>query len=125
MSLKTFGLSAFRHTVDQSIALAEKLESHLNDSPNWEIITPASLAVITFRYNPVENSFQADQLDELNQHLSDRIIEEGKAMLATTVVNDQTVLRMCLINPRTRFEDVLSTLASLEGYAGEYLRSLA
>ncbi len=121
MSVKAYGMRAFRHSVESAIALAEQLEAHLNASPDWEVVTPASLAVITFRYNPNGTKLNDDQLDRLNQHISDRIIEEAEAMLATTIVNDRTVLRMCLINPRTRMDHIRSTLKLLEGYASEYL----
>lgn len=120
MSVKTYGLAAFRQTVESAFRLAEQFEVHLSERDGWEIVTPASLAVLTFRYNPTNQSLADEELDQLNQHLSDRIIANGQAMLATTIVNDQTVLRMCLINPRTTMSDLTSTLEQLEEYAVEW-----
>ena len=120
MSLKTFGLAAFRETVGQSIALAEQVEDHLAGAADWEIVTSANLAVITFRFRPANAKLNDEDLDQLNQFLSDSIIRDGKAMLATTIVNGRTVLRMCLINPRTTFNDILSTLESLQDYGNEF-----
>lgn len=120
MSMKTYGIGAFRKAVESSFQLAEQFQDVLESRPNWEVITPANMAVITFRYNPFDDaSKEADQLDEINQRLSDQIIAKGKAMLATTVVNERTVLRMCLINPRTSMDDLMSTIESLESYAIE------
>ncbi len=121
MSVKTYGLGAFRKSIENSLALAEKFGQWINDSDNWEIVTPPSLAVLTFRFNPSAKSSSATDrnLDAINQKLSDRIIAEGKAMLATTLVNGRTVLRMCLINPRTTMDDLLSTMATLESYVDE------
>lgn len=119
MSIKAYGLGAFRKSVESAISLAEHFESQLRERAGWEVITPASLSVLTFRFNPTGQEMSPEQLNELNQHLSDRIIEEGRAMLATTIVNGMTVLRMCLINPRTKMTDLLSTLESLEKYAME------
>ncbi len=120
MSLKTYGIGAFRQAVESSIQLAEQFQKELQSRSDWEVITPANLAVITFRYNPFQDektTATQEKLEQLNQHLSNRIIADGKAMLATTIVNDQTVLRMCLINPRTSMSDLMSTLESLETYA--------
>lgn len=114
MSLKVYGMRAFRRSVESAIQLAEQLENHLNSCADWEVVTPANLSVITFRFNPGEQNLNAEQLDRLNQYISDCIIEAGEAMLATTIVKGQTVLRMCLINPRTTTADILSTLKSLE-----------
>lgn len=119
MSLKAYGLGAFRRSVEVAIQLTERLEEHLHGQPDWQVITPASLAVINFRYKPARLNLNDGQIDQLNQRISDRIIEDGKAMLATTIVNQQTVLRMCLINPRTTMEHVLETLSTLESYAAE------
>lgn len=121
MSMKTYGIGAFRKTVDDSIELAEKFESHLTQTPHWQVITGANLAVITFRYRPDNSDMSDEEIDKLNQHLSDRIIAEGQAMLATTLVNGKTVLRMCLINPRTTFQTLMETTQTLESYASEFI----
>lgn len=117
MSMKTYGIGAFRKSVENSIDLTEQFDSYLQQAPDWEVVTGASLAVITFRYNPADRKLTDQELDRINQRLSDQIIADGKAMLATTIVSDRTVLRMCLINPRTTMDDLLSTIESLEGYA--------
>ena len=119
MSVKAFGLSAFRQAVASAISLAEQFEQYLRSRSDWEIVTPANLAVITFRFNPHTQQLSPGQTDRLNQQLSNRIIAEGHAMLATTIVNNQTVLRMCLINPRTTPQDLSFTIELLERYAAE------
>ncbi len=119
MSLKTYGLGAFRKSVKDSIALAEWWGGYLDQQPDWEVISAPSLAVITFRYRPANADFDECELDRINQYISDRIIEEAEAMLATTKVDGKTVLRMCLINPRTTKEHLTSTLESLEQFAAE------
>lgn len=122
MSMKTYGIGAFRKSVETAIELSEQFELHLEKLPAWEIITKANLAVITFRFNPADRDLSAEEIDQINQHISERIIADGKAMLTTTIVNDRKVLRMCLINPRTKMDDLLSTIDSLECYASESLR---
>jgi aromatic-L-amino-acid decarboxylase len=119
MSMKTYGIGAFRKSVERAIELTERFESQLQQAPDWEVITKANLAVITFRFNPADSNLTDEEIDRINQHLSDQIIADGKAMLATTVVNDRTVLRMCLINPRTTMDDLQATIESLEEYASK------
>ncbi len=53
MSIKSFGLNSFRRAIDYSIELAEKAENYIRNSPNWELISPATLGIINFRYNPI------------------------------------------------------------------------
>jgi len=119
MSLKTFGLKAFKQAVSYSVDLAEDVESYLRKSPNWEVISPATLAVINFRYNPIGKSFSDKELDTINQTISEKIVDSREALLVTTILQNQVVLRMCLINPRTTIQDVKETLKTCEAFAME------
>ena len=119
MSVKTFGMGEFRQAITYNIKLAEATESFLRTSSNWEVISPATLAVINFRYNPIGNKLSEKKLDELNQHISKNVVDSKEALLVTTVLNGQIVLRMCLINPRTTLDDVRETIALCETFAEE------
>ncbi|MEZ4874269.1 MAG: aminotransferase class V-fold PLP-dependent enzyme [Flavobacteriaceae bacterium] len=119
MSIKTFGLKEFRRAVDYNLTLAEQVEKKLRKSTHWEVISPATLAVINFRYHPIGNTLSEKELDALNQYISQKVVESREALLVTTVLNKQVVLRMCLINPRTTLKDVEETLALCEKFALE------
>lgn len=114
MSIKTYGLKAFKEAVTYNIELTEEVESHMRSSREWEVISPATLAVINFRYNPIGANLSEKEIDTLNQQISQKVMESKEAVLVTTVLNKQVVLRMCLINPKTSMEDVLSTLQQCE-----------
>jgi len=114
MSIKTFGLKAFKNAVAYNISLAERVEDYLRSSTQWEVVSPASLAIVNFRYHPLGKDYSEQELDDLNQQISDQITASRQALLVTTILNGQIVLRMCLINPRTTLEDILSTLDQCE-----------
>lgn len=115
MSIKTFGAAAFRSAVTWGIELAEIAERILRERECWEIVTPARLGVITFRYRGASRSDEAG--NALQRELTERLTESGHAMLSTTGLRGRTVLRLCTINPRTSEEDVASTIAKLEELA--------
>ncbi len=54
-----------------------------------------------------------EELDQLTRRIFDGIVADGHAMLTTTVIRGQTVLRLCTINPRTTDEDIRSTVAMI------------
>jgi glutamate/tyrosine decarboxylase-like PLP-dependent enzyme len=120
MSVKTFGLKAFKKAVSYNVDLADQVEDMLRKSTNWEVISPATLAIINFRYNPIGNTYTEKELDALNQFISKKIVESREALLVTTVLQNQVVLRMCLINPRTTLKDINETLAMGEKVVKEY-----
>lgn len=119
MSIKTYGLNAFKNAVTKNIDLAEDIEKMLRTSKKWEVVSPAMLAVINFRYNPIDYDFSEQQLDELNQQISQKVMQSKEAILVTTILNKQVVLRMCLINPRLTFTDVKETIALCEKFGKE------
>lgn len=123
-SIKTYGLENFRNAVTYNIDLTEEVEDYLRKSKVWEVVSPATLAVINFRYHPINENFEESVIDELNQKLSQRVMESRDAVFVTTILNKQIVLRMCLINPKTTMDDVLDTLNTCEEYGAEILKEL-
>jgi aromatic-L-amino-acid decarboxylase len=121
MSIQTFGVQAFRTAVQQNLDLAYQTESILRTSEKWEVVSPATLAIINFRYHPIHFNWEEPDLDKINQFISDQVTGSGEALLVTTILNKQVVLRMCLINPRTTLEDIHHTLTLCEQYADEYI----
>ena len=121
MSIKTYGLDAFKKAVTYNIELAEETEDLLRKSKNWEVISPATLAVINFRYNPISLNLSEPELDTLNQEISARVVKSKEALLVTTVLQNQVVLRMCLINPKTTMEHIKETFLQCNTFAKEIL----
>lgn len=122
MSIKTYGLDAFKEAVTYNIQLADDVEKMLRKSRNWEIISPATLAVINFRYNPIGLNLEEKEIDELNQKISQKIMESREAFLVTTILNKQVVLRMCLINPKTTMDHIKETLELCHQFGEEILK---
>ena len=61
------------------------------------------------------------ELDVLNQKISEKVIESKEALLVTTILQNQVVIRMCLINPNTTLQHVKDTLEQCEFFAREIL----
>ncbi|QTE23191.1 pyridoxal phosphate-dependent decarboxylase family protein [Polaribacter cellanae] len=121
MSIKTYGLNAFKKAVSYNINLTEKTEDLLRKSKNWEIVSPATLAIINFRYNPLNVHLTEKELDALNQEISSRVVASKEALLVTTVLQNQVVIRMCLINPKTTIQHIKDTLNQCNTFAKEVL----
>lgn len=115
MSLKIFGLEAFRGAVARGFALAELAETLVRQAPGWELITPAQMGLVTFRYAPAARP--AAETDAINRRIADALIADGFAALTTTVLGGRTVLRLCTINPRTTEADIRETFLRLDRFA--------
>lgn len=115
MSIKVFGLNAFREGVAHGMALARTAEDTLKKMDGWEIVTPAQMGVLTFRYAPAGMS--SDSINAFNRQLVEPVIADGFAMVVSTEIKGATVLRFCTINPRTTEEDIRQVIRRLNQYA--------
>jgi aromatic-L-amino-acid/L-tryptophan decarboxylase len=117
MSIKVFGMAAFRAAIERGFALAEFTEACLRQMPGWEIVTPAQMAVVCFRYTGGS--------DAAHLRLVQALLEDGFALITSTVLRGRTVLRTCTINPRTTEADIQSTLERLDELARLVMRGTA
>ena len=111
MSLKTFGAKAFGAALEWGFHLAEVAEESVRALPEWEVVTPAQMGVVTFRYAPF--GYGEDRCALLNRRLVADLVQDGFAMVTSTELRGRTVLRMCPINPRTSEDDIRKTIALL------------
>ncbi len=111
MSLQVFGLERFRNAIDRGISLAETAEELLRRSSCWEIVTPAEMGIVTFRYR--HRGGAADE-DALNRRIVEGMTADGFAMLNSTVLEGRTALHLCTINPRTTVSDLEKTVERME-----------
>jgi aromatic-L-amino-acid decarboxylase len=75
---------------------------------------------VAFRCIPA--GLSPEKLNGLNRELVDEMIADGFAMLSSTVLRGQTVLRMCTINPRTTEADVRETINRLDDMSKRLLQ---
>src|SRR5438094_652036 len=108
LSLQTFGLAAFRTAITRGFELAELAERELRARKGWEILSPAQMATVCFRFG---NS------DELQTRLVDEMMKDGYALLTSTELRGAVSLRLCTINPRTTEEDIIGTVERLDRFA--------
>lgn len=113
MSLRVFGVAAFREAVDRGFALAEYAEQCLAAEPEtWEVVSPAQMAIVVFRFRGGASSSRAAQ-DADQVRIVETMLKQGRAFAGSTTHDGRKVLRMCTINPRTTDEDIRETVALL------------
>jgi glutamate/tyrosine decarboxylase-like PLP-dependent enzyme len=117
ITLQALGTEAIGQMVEYGVQLGEWAENEIKKHENWEIISPAQLGIINFRYAPP--SFTDEQLDALNTQISNAIVKDGFAFVLTTILDGKTVLRIIAIHPDTTKEDIRNTVQLLAKYALE------
>jgi glutamate/tyrosine decarboxylase-like PLP-dependent enzyme len=112
MSLKVFGVDAFREAVSWGFEQGELAAQFIEQNPRWKLISGPQMGVVNFRYVP-EGEWSADALDTLQQQIVDAIVASGWAMIATTILKNKKVIRLIMINPRTTEDELRETVDRL------------
>jgi aromatic-L-amino-acid/L-tryptophan decarboxylase len=102
MSLKIHGLNTFTQLIEKNIEQAHYLAQRVKQDHNLELLAPAPLNVVCFRYL----SHAVADLDHFNKLLMVNIQESGEAVLSSTVIKNQFSLRVAITNHRTQLHDI-------------------
>ena len=124
LSLKFFGVDAFRSAIDRSLDLARHAQVRIECSDDLELVSPAVLGTVCFRRRPAGVVDEAE-LEDLNAALVAGLAESGRGMISSTRLEGRYVLRLCVLNHTSGMEDVDEVLDYLEGRSLAEVRELA
>lgn len=111
LALQQAGSDGYHSMIGENIELARRLHSNLAAHPEFQTLTQ-ELSISTFRYVPPElrsgvgTTEVEPLLNHVNQELLNRVEQSGEAFLSNAVIEGQYVLRVCIVNFRTRAADV-------------------
>ena len=103
MSLKAQGADAWGRLVEQNVAQARHLRDRVLAEPRLELLAPAPLNIVCFRY--LVPGLDPAALDAVNEEILLRVQERGIAVPSSTVLGGRLALRVAITNHRSRLED--------------------
>jgi aromatic-L-amino-acid/L-tryptophan decarboxylase len=105
-AIARLGRSGVAELVTRCNGLAKLLEQRVRQTADLELLAPASLSVVNFRYRPADRGLDDAALDDLNEKISDAISASGEAHMPTTRIHDMTSLRACFLHYENDESDV-------------------
>ena len=102
--LKARGAGAIRRAIAHDIGLRRYLEERVAAEPRLEPLG-GDLSIACFRYRP-PHATSPDAVDAVNRRVVERLVAEGRCYLSPTTLDGRFALRACIVNFRTRREDV-------------------
>ena len=123
MSIRTFGMAAFRRAVGSGMALAVRAEDYVRASAVLENMSAASLGIICFRVNPANSSLDEKDLKVINRNVLAQVFWDDTAFLSSASLHGKFSLRLCIINHNTSWDDVRKALEAVESFGREALRT--
>jgi aromatic-L-amino-acid/L-tryptophan decarboxylase len=98
-TLKTHGTEALGAAISRTCALARRLDARVRAEPALELLAPAQLNIVCFRY-------RAANSDAVNREIVVDLHESGIAAPSTTVLDGRLAIRVAIVNHRTAERDV-------------------
>jgi L-2,4-diaminobutyrate decarboxylase len=106
-SLATHGTAAYTEAVETTLDTARSAARLVEECAVTELLMEPELSVVLFRrqgWTPAR--YQA---------WSDAELAAGRSFVVPTTWRGETVLRFCIVNPRTTVDDIRAILATLDG----------
>ena len=108
LTMRAYGLDILAAAIDRGIGLAEYAQAVIEANTELGIVTPAQLGIVTFA--------APGRSDLDHARAAARLTADGYAAVTSTVLSGRTVLRMCIINPKTTTSDIDGTIERLAEY---------
>lgn len=113
LSVRSVGRDALESEVARGIELAGRAEARIRESDDLELLHPARLGVVCYRFRP-DGTWSEEELEELNTRIQQRLLNGGHAMVSSTRLRQRYSLRLCILSHRTRWDDVDGVLSRVE-----------
>ena len=104
-SLATHGTDAYTEAIETTLATTRAGAELIRGAPHLELILEPELSVLLFR--------RVGWSSEQYQAWSDRMLADGVAFVVPTTWDDESVLRLCIVNPETTEDDLRLIVDSL------------
>jgi L-2,4-diaminobutyrate decarboxylase len=104
-SLAAYGTAAYSEAVETTLRVTRKGAALVDQAAHLTLVLQPELSVMMFTRNGWGAADYAAW--------SDRMLHTGEAFVVPTSWAGQTVLRLCIVNPRTSVEDIATIVNSL------------
>ena len=105
LGVQTFGVAAYREAIDGAMDLALAAQAQIEADPRLELITPASLGIVSFRCRALPGESEA-ATDRRNAAVVAAIVAHGDVLVTSTQLRGRYAIRLCVMNHATMASDV-------------------
>ena len=112
VSVKYFGTDTIAAAIHDAMERARLLQSLVEASSDFEILSPAQFGIVCFRARPA--SVDEAELDSLNEKINTQVVSGGRFLISSTRLNGRFSLRMCTLGYRTTHDDIRELFEAIQ-----------
>jgi aromatic-L-amino-acid decarboxylase len=117
--IRSYGVEALRAMIREHVRLGQLFADWVEADPAFELLAPAPIALVCFRYRPPGRSSSEAELNDLNRALLERINAAGDVFLTHTVLGGRFTIRLALGHLSTTEAVVRHVWDRIQAAAGE------
>jgi aromatic-L-amino-acid decarboxylase len=117
-TFKVHGTDAIGAVISRTCALARYLENKIKATPKLELLAPATLNIVCFRYC-------GDDADRLNAEIVVDLHESGIVAPSTTIIDGHLAIRAAIVNHRTDERDIDALIKAAVMFGDVRIRNMA
>jgi aromatic-L-amino-acid decarboxylase len=109
LALKIYGVDVIAAETSRLYGLAADLSRRLLSADDFELLAPATLGIVAFRYRPSQpppGPDAANWLNELNSRIVAEVQRRGRVFISGTRLRKSVALRTCFVSFRTQASDL-------------------
>lgn len=110
VSLRSTGRQQMGAMVEHLVGTTAAAAALVDAAPDLELLAPASLAMVVFRWRPPDSALDDGALDEVNIAVQRSLFARGTAVVGRTRRRGRVALKLTLVNPATSVADVAGVL---------------
>lgn len=104
--IRSYGVEGLRTVFRRHVALAREFAGWVSAAADFELLAPAPLGLVCFRYRPAAVAADDPRLDALNRELLARVNASGRVFLTHTVLGGRYTIRLAVGQRCTEREHV-------------------
>src|SRR6516225_5195027 len=113
VTVRTFGLGAFRAAIQHNLELAEYAETLIRSHPDLTVMAPATLGIVCFRRE--WPGCDEAETERRGTALAEDLERGGTAFVSTTRLAGRHAIRLCILNPTSSEEHVRRVIEHFAG----------
>jgi aromatic-L-amino-acid decarboxylase len=124
LALRTYGRKGYAAMLERNIRLAQYLERLVEAAPGLVLAAPRDLSIVNWRVEPAALAGDVERLERLQLAIIHELEARGVAIVSNAPLpGGGTALRACIVNFRTRPEDMEMLAAASRDIGEELARS--
>lgn len=120
LPLKLSGVGPFRAALEEKLLLARYFYEKVRQIEGIETGPEPDLSIVIFRYVP-----EASDADFFNQKLIEKIMNDGRVFMSSTLIEQKFMLRLAVLSFRTHLEKVDQAITIIRSAIEEIKRELS